>query len=158
MSVANVLFRGPAGACVFDEGKYGKGGRPCIRPHEVTSIGATNKALLYMPWRACVDYLNRKEIQNNERSDVLFRGPAGACVFAAQIRQRREVVHPSLHRETKSEPLTRRHQTPRGGRVFAEGEYGKAGSAGLARANKKRGTPLLQQVPLLCVLKPKPIT
>ena len=32
MSVANVLFRGPTGACVFDEGKYGKGGRSCIRP------------------------------------------------------------------------------------------------------------------------------
>ena len=54
-------------------------------------------------------------------ASVLFRGPAGAC-------------------------------------VFDEGEYGKAGSASLARANKKRGTPLLQQVPLLCVLKPKPIT
>ena len=86
-----------------------------------------------MPWRACFDYLNRKDIQNNERSDVLFRGPAGACVFAAQIRQRREVVHP-FH------PL------------------GEMSQRSETKGDKKRGTPLLQQVPLLCVLKPKPIT
>lgn len=54
MSEANVLFRGPTGACVFDAGKYGKGGRPCIRPPEVTSIGATIKSSSDDPRRACI--------------------------------------------------------------------------------------------------------
>ena len=84
MSVANVLFRGPAGAYVFDEGKYGKGGRSCIRPHEVTSIGATNKASSYTPWRTCVDNLNRKDVQNNERSECpLQRTDRSLCICSA---------------------------------------------------------------------------
>ena len=83
MSEANVLFRGPAEACVFDEGKYGKGGRPCIRLPQIAQSEPLTRHH-QTPRRAHVF-----------AEQVLFRGPAGACVFAEQIRQRREVVHPS---------------------------------------------------------------
>ena len=49
--------------------------------------------------------------------------------------------------------------------VYLQRKYGKGGRScirppkgDLRGVIKKRGTPLLQQVPLLCVLKPKPIT
>ena len=71
-----------------------------------------------MPWRTCVDNLNRKDIQNNERSECpLQRTGRSLCICSANTAKaggRASVPH----RETQSEPLTRRYYICRGERVL----------------------------------------